>query len=133
MNKTSWILVIAWVVAISFFIYFYMRRKMKKNGKIEALFNKVYKYIIRVPIINTELVEIKKRLYENNLWQERTLRYKAMLYYITAWLSAIVCLVFVFVYFDRNYFQIFVLSIFCYYVKIIVLEYLIGDDTKLLS
>ncbi|OPJ59768.1 hypothetical protein [Clostridium oryzae] len=133
MNNVYILLVMAWVSAISFFIYFYIKKKKKKSERAVNLFNGLYKYIIKLPIINKEIIEIKKRLYDNNLWDERMLRYKALLYYAASWFAAVLCFAFVIFYFYEDKFEIFTLSIFCYYVKIIVLEHLIGDDTKLLN
>lgn len=123
----------AWITAISFFLYFYYKSKKRKSKRVRNALNKLYGVFLKIPVINKEIAELKKRLYDNNLWDENLLRYKAVLYYLISWFAAIAGFIFVVIYFRKSYFQIFILAVFCYYIKIIVLEYLIGDDTKLLS
>lgn len=118
------------------YIYFFHNKTSKNtklNSKKSKLVDKLYNILIKVPVIKKELIEIKSRLYDNNLWEDNILKYKAVIYYLLSWISAIFSFIFVCIYFNNNKYVVFILSFFCYYVKVLVLEILIGDDTSLLS
>lgn len=132
------ILIIAAIAIIAdISIYYIYKSFMKKNKQhsIKKLifFNKIYMFIAKIPIIGQELIDIKRDLYDNNLWEESISRYKAVLYYLISWLTGIVLFIAACFYFTGNISIIAVLSVFCYYIKVLVLDVLVGDDTKLLS
>ena len=141
--KTAYtILIIFWVLAIGVLVIAIiksMNGKSKKDEKIKAskntieTFNKLYKLFITVPFISKEIASVKKRLYDNFLYEDAILKYKAALYYLLSWIVGIFLFLFVCVIYRDNMTQIIIMSVFCYYLKNIFLDTLVGDDTKLLS
>jgi hypothetical protein len=128
--------IIAVIAIIADILGFYIYRAVKnKKHSIKKLrfFNKLYITIAKMPIFGEELTQLKRDLYDNNLWEESISRYKAVLYYLISWFLGIGLFIASCFYFNGNISIIAVLAIFCYYIKDFILDLLIGDDTKLLS
>lgn len=132
------ILTIAAIAIIADISIYYIYRSITKKNKQHsikklAIFNKLYVIIARIPIIGQELIDIKRDLYDNNLWEESISRYKAVFYYLISWLIGIGLFIASCFYFTGNIGIITVLGVFCYCIRAFILDILVGDDTKLLS
>lgn len=137
MDEAYKIIIILWA---GFFIFLISRYSVRKYNNKQHKFTKsnkaltaIYNFLMKVPVINKDIVEVKNRVYDNQLLDDETLICKAVLYYLLSWLIAIAAFIFVCIYYKNNIFQIAILSVFCYYLKIITLDKLIGDDTELLE
>lgn len=131
------IIVIAVIAIVLDILIYLIYRAVKKNKQhsIKKLmfFNRLYLFIVKIPVVGNELAQLKKDLYDNNLWEENISRYKAVLYYLVSWAVAVVLFIISCFYFTGNISIIAVLGIFCYYIKVLMLDFLLGDDTKLLA
>ena len=142
MNAVIMLLSAAWIITLGILIYAiyrYIKYTDKRTEKIKAgkntisIFNSIYKFFLTIPIVKKEIISVRKRLYDNFLLQDEILKYKAALYYATSWIVGIVLFLLVCIFYRNNNFQIVILSIFCYYLRSVVLDQMIGDDTNLLS
>lgn len=127
------IVILLWLVVIAMMFKNKSNKKNKKAHKQSKRIIGLYTVLTKLPFIKNEVANVKKRLYDNYLYEEITLRYKATLYYLLSWSIAIGAFIFAAIYFKGNYFIVFALFFFCYYLKVIFLELFIGDDTKLLK
>ncbi len=117
------------------FINMYYKSKdgEKLRKKNINLFNSIYGILMRIPFLNKEIISIRKRLYDNYLYEDRILRYKAALYFVMSWIAGIGLFICVCIFYRDNIFQAIILSVFCYYLRGVILEMLIGNNTELLE
>lgn len=137
MNKNLFIVESLFVIlSTSIFIAFFLKGKNKKNknnGKIYKLIQSLYEKLTKVPVIGKEIVDIKKRLYINKYNNEETSRIMAVIYYLASWLASIVLFLLLYIVYKESTYIVCVIAFVCYYLKIVLTDYLIGDDTKLLE
>lgn len=119
------------------FRFMSMFYKSKNGAKLRKkninLFNSIYGSLIKIPFMSKEINSIKKRLYDNYLYEDRVLKYKAAFYFVLSWFIGILLFIGVSVLYRDNIFQVVILSVFCYYLRGVILESLIGTNTELLE
>lgn len=125
--------VLLWIFVGYLFLHKEKKQKKPLNRRKLKIVNYIYTILIKIPIIRRQITEIKNKLYDNYLWEDNILIYKSVVFYLESWFVAILSFIFVCFYFINNLYVVFTLTFFCYYVKVIFLELLIGDDTNLLS
>ncbi|MBU5228124.1 hypothetical protein KQI36_15945 [Clostridium senegalense] len=108
--------------------------KVKKNSSsIYKKLPKVYEKLTKIPLVGTSLINIKRRLYINQYDSERVLRAKSVLYYGISWCISLVLFAFLFFIYRKDLYIVCVLALVCIYLRVIVVDILVGDDTKLLK
>ncbi|MDT8718229.1 hypothetical protein IAI10_16300 [Clostridium sp. 19966] len=137
MNVEFKIIIALWAAFFLYQAFLFVNNKNRKKSKISRkvsdFFSIIYGYLTKIPILKNDIKRVRQRLYNNNLWDDDILNFKVALYYVTAWFIALVSFTFVCIYFKDDSFEIVILSPFCYYLKIILLEHFIGNDIELLT
>lgn len=104
----------------------------KKNKKIIELGNKIFDNLSKISLFRSRLFNLKTRIYNNTLGEEWLIRYKVILYILLAWVGGLISGVLVISFFRNNLYVTFTLLFFCYQIKEMFLDMLIGNDTQFL-
>lgn len=134
---TQYLIILCMVLAIlaiwiPIFLLIKSNKNKKSNFKKYKFFLKVYEILTKIPIVGNSISNIRKRLYANNQGNENLLRYKAIRYYLTGWFITIVTFIILCTIYGENIYVISVLALISYYLKTIVVDKFVGDDTNLL-
>lgn len=134
---TQYLIILCMVIAIlaiwiPIFLLIRSGKNKKSNLKRYKFFLKIYEILTRIPIVGNSISDIRKRLYANNQGNENLLRYKAVSYYLTGWFITIVTFIILCTIYGENIYIISVLALISYYLKTIVVDKFVGDDTNLL-
>lgn len=114
-------------------ILFYFLVFKRKEEKFENYLNNAYEVLLKIPVTQKEISDIRFRLYKINQWDEKLLRYKAVIKYFQAIFIFIMLSLLSIMFFYNNLYVMFTLIFFSYQVKNLVLDWSIGDDTNLLE
>lgn len=121
------------VIWIPIYLIIKSDKSKKNNTKKYKLFLKIYEILTKVPGMGRSISNIRKRLYSSSYSNEHFLRYRAVVYYIISWLVTIVTFTILCGIYGRNIYITCVLALISYYLKIIIIDKLVGDDTNLLK
>lgn len=94
--------------------------------------NDVYEILYKLPLTKRKITEVRTRLYKINLWDEKYLRYKAVIKYLQSFFVFAICTVLSIAYFNNNLYVMFTLIFFSFQIKNLILDWTIGNDTNLL-
>ncbi|MBQ3423421.1 MAG: hypothetical protein IJH34_17580, partial [Romboutsia sp.] len=104
----------------------------KKNRKLVQAFNKIYNQLNGNMLLRNRLFNLRTRIYNNTLDEEVFIRYKVILYSIFSWIGGLIIAVIVLLLFSDNVYVTFTLLFLSYQAKQMILDMLIGNDTKFL-
>lgn len=125
------------LIALSFIVFLLIILLLyltngKKNKKLVQVFNKVFNYLDQNIIFRNRLYNLRTRIYNNTLDEELIIRYKVILYSIFSWIGGLVIATIVLILFNNNIYVTCTLIFLSYQAKEMILDMLIGNDTKFL-
>ena len=132
MNNTLLLIIsISSLIIAGVLILLHYKKTTVRNRKLIKLSNELYNFLA-TKRIGASLESIKIRIYNNTFGEDWLIKYKTIMYWIWSWIVGIVSVIFVVIYFRNNIYITITLILFCFEIKSLVLDLLIGDDTNFL-
>ncbi|NFN16306.1 hypothetical protein FDB56_15745 [Clostridium botulinum] len=105
----------------------------KYKKKVIQIGNNIFNNLSKVALFRNRLHNLRTRIYNNTLAEDWLIRYKVILYIILSWIGGLISAIVVIIFFRNNLYVTFTLLFFCYQIKEMFLDMLIGNDTKFLQ
>ena len=130
-NNILLAIIISSLVSALILILIQKKKILISNRKIIKAFNIIYNFLVKKRIAPS-LESIRIRIYNNTFGEDWLIKYKTVLYWLISWVLGIASMVFVILYFQNNIYITLTFLLFCFEIKSLILNLLIGDDTNFL-
>lgn len=131
-QKIQYVLKSLMFITLTIIILLFYLSNAKKNQKLILFFNEIFDRLENTIVFRGRFHNLRTRIYNNTLDEEVFIRYKVILYSIFSWIGGIGIAIIVLVLFSNNLYVTFTLLFLCYQFKEMLLDILIGNDTKFL-
>lgn len=122
------------VFVLCFFIYkFFAIKDKKMQVNRYKFFSRIYTRLSAIPIFGRHLSNVYNRLYSNNPEEILTIRYKAINYFLISLIGFGVSMTILWMIYGKDLYMCLAVLLISLFIRSAILDYLIGDDTKLLN
>lgn len=133
LRKVQLILGILTVITLIVILGIIVISKSKYKKKIIQIGNNIYNNLSKISLFRNRLYNLRTRIYNNTLAEDWLIRYRVILYSLLSWIGGLLSVIVVVLFFRNNLYVTLTLIFFCYQIKEMFLDMLIGDDTKFLQ